>query len=148
MQLCELAPERNVPVAEHVVKIAERFHKLVRRFIENDRPMLVPQRFQMLLPGLVRCGEKALKREALRRKTGHRERRDDRARPGRCRYRDAVLAAQPHQLFAGIGDRGHARVRDERAAFPAEQPGDNDGGALHLVVLIIADERAADAEVV
>ena len=50
MQLRELAPERNVPVAEHIVKIAERFRKLVRRFVEDDRPVLVPQRFEMLLP--------------------------------------------------------------------------------------------------
>lgn len=50
VQLRELAPERNVPVAEHIVKIAERFRELVRRFIEDDRPVLVPQRFEMLLP--------------------------------------------------------------------------------------------------
>ena len=50
VQLRELAPERNVPVAEHIVKIAERFRELVRRFVEDDRPVLVPQRFEMLLP--------------------------------------------------------------------------------------------------
>ena len=148
MQLRELAPERDVPVTEHVVKIAERFRELVRRLVKNDRPVLVPQRFQMLLPGFVRCGEKAFKREPLRRETGHRERRDDRARAGRGGNRDAVLSAQAHQLLAGVGDRGHARVGDKRAALPAEQAGDNDGGAFHFVVLIIADERAADAEVV
>ena len=50
VQLRELAPERNVPVAEHIVKIAERFHELVRCFVKDDRPVLVPQRFEMLLP--------------------------------------------------------------------------------------------------
>ena len=50
VQLRELAPERNVPVAEHIVKIAERFRELVRCFVKDDRPVFVPQRFEMLLP--------------------------------------------------------------------------------------------------
>ena len=148
VQLRELAPERNVPVAEHIVKIAERFRELVRRFVEDHRARLAAQALKMLAPGLAAHGEEALEAKLLRRQAGNGQRRDGRARAGDDLHVDALLGALAHDVLTGVGDGGHAGVGHERARLTGEQPGDDLLTAGVFVVLIVAHARFFDLKMV
>ena len=139
MELRELAAEGDRPIrAEGRAQILERAQELMRRLIEDHGALLGFQALEVLGAVPARDGEKALKAEPLCGKTGDGERRDDGAAAGDGDDLHAVLGAEAHEILPGVGDGGHAGVRDEGAALPREQPLENLRAALEFIVLIIA----------
>ena len=149
MQLCQLARERDLPLAaERIAQVAERAQQLVRRFVEDHGARLALQPLQMLTAGLAAHGEKAFEAKLLRRQAGHGQRGDGGAGAGDDLHVDALLGALAHDVLAGVGDGGHAGVGHERARLAREQPRDDLLTAGVLVVLVVAHARLFDLKVV
>ena len=102
----------------------------------------------MLGAVLLRRGQEALKREAPRRQAGHAQRRDGGAGAGDGADRHARLRAQADQILAGVGDGRGSGVRHERARLARQNALDDARAACRLVVLIIADERLFQLQMV
>ena len=59
-----------------------------------------------------------------------------------------MLGTEAHEILAGVGDGGHAGVRDEGAGLPREEALENLRPALEFVVLIIAHGRLFDLKMI
>ena len=126
-------------------KRAQRPRQPLRRLERDDGPRpareLLPERRERLLSARQVADELVpLPEEAARD-----ERRLDGRRAGQHRHRHARLERRADQTRPGIRDAGHPRIRDERHALAGDEPRQKLGRPLRLVVLVIADERAADA---
>ena len=148
MHLRQFARQRNPPVAERFIQIAERRRTLVRRFVKDHRAALVGELSQMLPAAFFVHAQKALERKPSRRQAGKRQRRHHRARPRHRQHRNAALRALGHQLLAGIRDGGHSRIRNQHAVFARFDARADLLSALAFIVFIVADQRLFDPEMV
>ena len=101
----------------------------------------------MLEPGALVDGQEALEGEPACGEAGQGQGGDHGAGAGYHQHGDAVLRAEPDQILAGVGDGRHPGVRHQGAALARQEPAQDDGAALGLVVLIVAHQRALKAQV-
>lgn len=78
--------------------------------------------------------------------SGHCQRSNHGAWAGHDLHRNALFIAQLHQRFAGIGDTGHACIRDHTAGFAGKQPADDVLGDVLPAVLVVTEGRRVDVE--
>ena len=118
------------------------------RLVEHHGPYLAGQFLQRGAALLFAGGQEALEGEPPRVQPRHSQGRDGGAAAGDGLYRHAVSGAQGHQILAGVADGGGARIRHQCAGLTLQQAGQNGlpcGGA---VMLVVADQRLPDVEVV
>ena len=149
MELGKLPAEADAPLRpEGVGKILECVLKLVRRFIENHSAPFGFQGVQMLPTAFFVRGQKALEAEAPGRQAGDAQRRDRRTGAGNGADAHARLCAERDQILAGIGDGGGTGVGHKRTALAGKQSLDDARAAFIFVVLIIADKRLFQLQMV
>ena len=120
----------------------------MRCFVKDHGARLAGQLLQLIPALLFAGGKKALKGEAACGQAGDSQRVDGGAAAGDSLHGDAVFGAQTHQLLAGITDGGHPRVGDQRAGLTGQQAGEDRLSRCGTVVLVIADQRLFDAEMI
>ena len=109
---------------------------------------LTGQLLQLFPALLFDGGKKALKSEAACGQAGDGQSVDGGAAAGDGLYRDAVFSTQAHQILTGITDGGHPRVGDQRTGLTGQQAGENRLSRSGTVVLVIADQRFFDVEMI
>ena len=148
MDLRELAGEGDPPVAKRVEQVAQRGGELVRRFVKHHGALFAAQLLEVVAAALLVHAQEALEREAARGQAGECERGGHGGRPRHGQHADAAGGALGHEILARIGDGGHSRVGDEHAVLSRLDPLADHGAAPALVVLIIAEHRLFQAEMV
>ena len=93
-------------------------------------------------------GQKSLKGETARGKAGHTQRGNGGAWARDGTDWNAIGNTKCDHILARIGNGGRARIGHQRAGFAGEQPRKNFLPGLCPVVIVVADERLVDAQVV
>ena len=118
----------------------------MRRFVKDERAILVFERFEGFTAAPRRCGgQKSAERECVRAeaRSGQRCQRGRRSRNGN--HHDAGGDGGGHQAIAGIGDQRGAGIGDQRTARARLQVLHQFRRACGLVVLVIAHQFGCDA---
>ena len=148
MELGQLSTQSHRPVSQQLQHIRQRGPQFVGRLMEHHGALLRRQPGQCLPPLLFVGREESLKGETPGGQTRHRQSAHGGAAAGDSLHRDAVFPAQPHQILAGIADGRGPGVRHQRTRLPGQQPGQNGLPGGGPVVLVVADQRLFDVEMV
>ena len=148
MNLCKLLDKRRLPVAEGVQQITERFGKAVRGFVKDQGARFRGEFLQKRAPLRVLYGQKAFKGKPRGRQTRNGDGRRERRGAGDGLDAHAVRMHQGDKRFARVGNGGHPRVRDQRAAFPREHAVQNPFARRAAVVLVVADGRGRNFKMI
>ena len=149
MELRQLPAKGDLPVrAEGVPQVRQGGGKLVGSFVEDHGASFPPETVQMLPTAFFVDGEESLKGKAPGGQAADGQGVHRRAAAGDGEHPHAVFRAQPHQILSGIRHSGGARVRHQGAGFPRQQPGEDGLSGGDVVVLVVADQRLFDVEVV
>ena len=118
------------------------------RLVEHHGPRFAGQLLQRGAALALAGGQEALEGETPGVQTRYGQRGDGGAAAGYGLHRHAVFGAQRHQLLPGIADSRRTGVRYQRAGLACQQPGQNGLSRRRPVVLVIADQRLFDVEVI
>ena len=147
VELRQLSADRDASVPEGGEDLSEQRVHPSRRLEEHDRPWIVPERLQASAPIAGTPREEPLEHEPIRREPRQDEGGDRGRRAGDHAHVDAALHRQLHHPVAGIGDAGHAPVRDDGDIVAGSETSHEFDGAIVLVPLEHRDERFAEVEV-
>ena len=120
----------------------------MRRFVK-DQGMGILLKAVEMLPAVFAVGrEKALKRESGGDKPADAKGAYRGARAGNNDGPDAGRRRKTDDVLARVGDAGHSGVRNDRDIFSVLHPFDDRFPAFAKVVLMVADERLFDVEII
>ncbi len=149
MELGQLPAKGDPAVrAEGLRQVRQSSPELVGSLVEDHGPPLVPEALQMLPAALFGDGQKALESEPPRGQAADRQGADGGAAAGDGQHRHAVLRAEADQGLAGVRDGGSPGVGYQGAALPRQQAGEDGLPGGDMIVLVVADQRLFDPEVV
>jgi len=146
MALGELPGDPQGAVTEQLQQILQERHQPMGRLEQHDRALLLREGQQGTAARGQAGRQESLEAEAPRGQAAAHQGGGDRAGPRHAHHRMAGGAGGGHQRLARIGDAGQARVADHGHGLTRRQGRQQLGFAGALVVLMEAQQPAADAE--
>ena len=147
VDLRQFAAERDLPLRpEESREVGERVFQFVRRLVKDHRSSLVLHLGEPFVPLVAIGRKKSLEGKAPGRERRERQRRDSGAAARHDRDADPALRSKPHDILAGVADRGHSRVGHQRRGVSRRHAVENNRAALALVVFKITDQFLFDPE--
>ena len=148
VELGQLAGEHRRPVAENFERIVEGLANPVRGLVKNESWTHFSQLFETGPPGHFAGRQKADEEERVGRKPPGDQRGDESRRAGNGNDANVGGKRGLDEPVGRIGDPGSPGIADQGDRRAAAQPLDQFVGARPLVMLVIADRRRGNAEMV
>jgi len=135
-------------VAQNRQSVGKRLRDAVRRFIQDDGSVFDAQVFERAAAFAGACGEKSQEKKLFIRQARRCECREQRGRARNWNHGNLMANGQRDQTEAGIGNQRHAGIADERNARALFHGVDKLRSSGNFIVLVIADERLVNFEVI
>ena len=148
VELGDLTGEAGITIAKNGGSVGDGVGDAVRRLVEDEGAVFDAEAFEGALAFAGTSGKEAEKDELVVRKAGGGEGGEERCRTGNGDDRDAMANGESDQAMAGIGDEGHASITDQCDGGTSFHGEHEFGSAGEFVVLVVADERLMDLEMI
>ena len=144
--LGELPGHPHGTIPHHLQQIFQQGEQAMGGFEQHHGALFVPQGLQPLPAGATAGGQKSFEAEAARGQAAAHQGGGDGAGAGHTDHGNGLKPGGGHQLLAGVGNAGQARVAHHRHRLSSRQNLQKLGDAGGLIVLMETDQPRADAE--
>ena len=143
----ELAGDYRRPQSHHCLDVGECVQNPVRSLVEDQGARFLLQLRKHLAPLRRFRRKEAAEAERIRRQARGAQRAHRGRHPGNRHHRNACVNGRRHHSVAGIGDQRRPGIGDQRDVRPGFEFRDQLARASRFVVLVIADQRFRDIQV-
>jgi hypothetical protein len=145
MALGELPGHPHGPIPHHLQQILQQGDQAMGGFEQHHGALFVPQGLQPLPAGAAARGQKSFEAEPARGQAAAHQGGGDGAGARHADHGNGLEPGGGHQLLAGVGNAGQARVAHHRHRLSSRQNLQKLGDAGGLIVLMEADQPPTDS---